>query len=154
MVSTHLVTPTAVLKLISFFLFPLTKKKATSVFRVLANHLTSFSFLHPVRRFMQTTISSTWVRIRGTDSLIYILYFLQQTGWSWPTFLIPLLTVSLWRPVNSNTEGLGKFLISLLSVVDHVTIYIYIYIYTYTLICPLQGQWPIPVKRQLGLCNA
>ena len=43
-------------KLISFFLFPLTKKKATSVFRVIANHSASFSFLHPVRRFVRTTI--------------------------------------------------------------------------------------------------
>ena len=55
-VSTHLVTQTAVLKLISFFLFPLTKKKATSVFRALANHSASLSLSlpHPVRRFIQT----------------------------------------------------------------------------------------------------
>ena len=118
-VSTHLVTPTAVLKLISFLLFPLTKKKATSVFRVLANHLVSFFFPHPVWRFVRTTISSTRVRLRGTDSLTHILFFLQQAGRIWPTFLIPLLTVNLWQPVNSNT---GEFLISLLSVVDHVTI--------------------------------
>ena len=92
-------------KLISFFLFPLRKKKATSAFRVLANHLASFFFPHTVRRFVRTTISSTRVRLRGTDSLTYIFYFLQLAGRSWPTFLIPLLTVRLWRPVNSNTEG-------------------------------------------------
>ena len=74
-------------------------------FRVLANHLASFFFLYPVRRFVRTAISSTRVRLRSTDSLTYILYFLQQAGRSWPTFLIPLLTVSLSRPVNSNTEG-------------------------------------------------
>ena len=70
-VSIHLITPTAVLKpgsasspgvlhqipvlSHSSFLFLLTKK-ATSVFRVLANHSASFSFLHPVRRFLRTTI--------------------------------------------------------------------------------------------------
>ena len=53
------------------------EEKATSVFRVLANHSASFSFLHPVRRFVRTPISSTWVRLWGTDSLTYILYFLQ-----------------------------------------------------------------------------
>ena len=76
-------------KLISFFLFPLTKKKATSVFKVLANHLASFFFPYPVKRFVRTTISSTRVRLRGTDSLTDILFFLQQAGQSWPTFLIP-----------------------------------------------------------------
>ena len=104
-VSTHLVTPTAVLKLISLFPISADEKGVTSVFRVLANNSASFSFLHPVRRFVRTTISSTRVRLRGTDSLTYILYFLQQAGRSWPTFLIPLLMVSLWQPTNSNTEG-------------------------------------------------
>ena len=75
-------------KLISLFLFPLTKR-ATSVFRVLANHSASFSFPHPVRRFVRTTISSTRVRLQSTDSLTYSHYFLQQAGRSWPTFLIP-----------------------------------------------------------------
>ena len=31
--------------------------------------------------------------------------FVTSAARNWPTFLIPLLTVSLWRPVNSNTEG-------------------------------------------------
>ena len=58
-------------------------------FRVLANHSTSFFFLHPVRRFVRTTISFTQVKLRGTDSLTHIFFFLQQAGRSWPTFLIP-----------------------------------------------------------------
>ena len=74
-------------------------------FRVLANHLASFFFLHPVSRFIRTTISSTRVRLRSTDSLAYILYFLQQPGQSWPTFLIPPFNGQSLRPVNSNTEG-------------------------------------------------
>ena len=88
--------PNCFLKLIYLSLFLLMKKGVTSSFRILANHLASFFFLHPVRRFVQTTISFTRVRLRGTDSLTYILYFLRQAGWSWPAFLIPLLTVSLW----------------------------------------------------------
>ena len=52
----HLVTPTAVLKLNSLFPISADEKGATSVFRVLANHSASFSFLHPVRRFVWTTI--------------------------------------------------------------------------------------------------
>ena len=87
-------TATSVPKLISFFLFPLTKKKATSVFRVLANRSASFSFLHPVRRFVRTTICSytlffihpvteckhllafilTWICYFGREELTYIPY--------------------------------------------------------------------------------
>ena len=129
-VSTHLVTPTAVLKLGSAsspgvqhqitrpltatsvlktkFFIPISadEKVCYFRFRILANHLASFFFLHPVRRFVRTTISSTRVGFRSTDSLTYILYFLQQAGPKvGPTFLILLLRVSLWRPVNSNTEG-------------------------------------------------
>ena len=120
-------------KLIFFIPISAEEKGCYFRFRILANHLASFFFLHLFWQFVRTTISSTRARLRGTDSLTYILYFLQQASQSWPTFLIPLLMVSLWRPVNSNTEGLGKFLISLLSVVDHMTIYIYIYIYIYIL---------------------
>ena len=51
-------------------------------------------------------------------------------GWNWPTFLIPLLTVSLWRPVNSNTECVGEIpYFSPLSGRPRDNIYIYIYIY-------------------------
>ena len=57
MVSTHFVTPTAVLKLNSFFLISTDEKGATSVFRVLANQSASFFFLYPVRWFIRTTIS-------------------------------------------------------------------------------------------------
>ena len=88
----------------SLSLFPLTKKVLLPLLD--SGQLFSlFLLLSPVRRFVRTTISFTRVRLRGTDSLTYILYFLRQAGRSWPTFLIPLLTVSLWRPVNSNTEG-------------------------------------------------
>ena len=79
-------------KLISFFLFSLTKKKATSVFRVLANNLASFFFLHPVRWFIRTTIYPytpffihpvteckhlltfilTWICYFGREELTYI----------------------------------------------------------------------------------
>ena len=55
MVLTHLVTPTVVLK--TKFFISADEKGATSVFRVLANHSASFSFLHPVRRFVRTTMS-------------------------------------------------------------------------------------------------
>ena len=60
---------------------------------------------------------STRVRLWSTDSLTYIL--------------ISSFNGQPLGPVNSNTEGWVKFLLSLLSVVDHVTIYIYIYIYIY-----------------------
>ena len=45
------------------FLFPISadEKGATSVFRVLANHSASFFFLHPVRRFVQTTICIQYI---------------------------------------------------------------------------------------------
>ena len=92
-------------KLIFFIPISAAEKGCYFRFRIPANLLASFFFPHSVRRFVRTTISSTRVRLRGTDSLTYILYFPWQGGRSWPTFLIPLLTVSLWRPVNSNTEG-------------------------------------------------
>ena len=76
-------------------------------FRVLANDLASFFFPHLVRRFVRITISPTRVSLRGTDSLTYILFFLQQAGRSWPTFLIPPFN-GHWRPVYSNTEGFGE----------------------------------------------
>ena len=88
-------------KLIFFIPVSTDEKEWYFRFRIMA----SFFFPHPVRRFVQTTISFTRVRLHGTDILTNILYFLRQAGQSWPTFLIPLLTVSLWRPVNSKTEG-------------------------------------------------
>ena len=85
-VSIHLITSTAVLKtpalllrpgfgirsrvlsqrplsskLNSFFPISADEKGATSVFRVLANHSASFFFLHPVRRFIRTTISIQYI---------------------------------------------------------------------------------------------
>ena len=78
-------------------------------FRVLANHLASFFFLHPVRRFIRTTICAyTPFFIHPvTECNISWLSFWPGfvTSAARPTFFIPLLTVSLWRPVNSNTEG-------------------------------------------------
>ena len=133
-VSIHLITATAVLKpgsasspevwhqipvlsgrplsskLNSSFLFPLAKK-TTSVFRVLTNHSAFFSFLHPVRRFLRTTILTSLYPLLYPSQSANICWFSFWSGFvtsaarNWPTFLIPLLTVSLWRPVNSNTEG-------------------------------------------------
>ena len=54
--STHLVTPTAVLKT-AFFIPISADEKGASGFRILANHLASFFFLHSIRRFVRTTIS-------------------------------------------------------------------------------------------------
>ena len=48
-------------KLNSFFPISTDEKGATSVFRVLANHSASFFFLHPVRRFIRTTISIQYI---------------------------------------------------------------------------------------------
>ena len=59
-------------KLNSFFLFPLTKK-ATSVFRVLANHSASFSFLTLSDDSFGLLSLSTRVMLWSTDSLTYIL---------------------------------------------------------------------------------
>ena len=91
---------TSVLKT-AFFIPISADEKGASGFRVLANHLASFFFLHPVRWFIWTTIRtslspslSTRVRLRSTDSLTYILIFSfngQPLG-----------------PVNSNTEGVGE----------------------------------------------
>ena len=55
-VPTPLVTPTSVLTT-AFFIPISADEKGASGFRVLANHLASFFFLHPVRRFVRTTIS-------------------------------------------------------------------------------------------------
>ena len=48
-------------KLNSFFPISADEKGATSVFRVLANHSASLFFLHPVRRFIRTTISIQYI---------------------------------------------------------------------------------------------
>ena len=76
------------------------RKRCYFRFRVLANHSLTLS----EDLFGQLSLPPGW-GYEGTDSQTYILYFLQQASWSWPTFLVPLLMVSLWRPVNSNTEG-------------------------------------------------
>ena len=99
----------------SFSLFPLTEEGATSalgfwpIIYPLSSSLQSQSanicWLSFCRQSVRITISFTRVRFRSTDSLTHILYFLRQASRSWPTFLICLLMVSLWRPVNSNMEG-------------------------------------------------
>ena len=110
-VFTYLVTPTAVLKLIFFILISADEKNCYFRSRVLANHSASFSFLHPVRRFLQTTICpctpslSILSQSANICWLSFWLWFVTSATRNWPTFLIPLLTVSLWQPVNSNTEG-------------------------------------------------
>ena len=77
-------------KLNSFFLFPLTKK-ATSVFRVLANHSASFSFFILSGDSFGLLSLSTRVRLWSTDSLTYIL--------------ISSFNGQPLGPVHSNTEG-------------------------------------------------
>ena len=87
------------------------RKECYFRFRVLANHLASFFFLHMVRRFIRTTICpyTPFFIHPVTECNISWLslwpgYFTSAAR-NWPLFLIPLLTVSLWWPVNSNTEG-------------------------------------------------
>ena len=77
-------------KLNSLFLFPL-MKKATSVFRVLANHSASFSFLTLAGDSFGLISLSTRVRLWSTDSLTYIL--------------VSSFNGQPLGPVNSNTEG-------------------------------------------------
>ena len=48
-------------KLNSFFPISAVEKVATSVCRVSTNHSAYFSFLHPVRRFIRTTISIQYI---------------------------------------------------------------------------------------------
>ena len=132
-VSINLVTPTAVLKLIFFIPISADEKGCYFRFGILANHLASFFFLHPIRRFVRTSITSKYVLIPSSLSirsqsadiswLSFWPGFVTSAARNWPTFLFLFLTVNLWRPINSNTEGWGKFLISLLSVVDHVIVY-------------------------------
>ena len=100
-VSTHLVTPTAVLKLNSLFLFPLDERDATSGFRVLVNHLASFFFFHlPLSCYSFGLLN--WppyipnLGLRSSGSLTSIRYFLQQAAWSWPTFFIPPFNGQFW----------------------------------------------------------
>ena len=92
------------------------RKEITSVFRVLGNHSASFLFPSPCQAipsgyYTDLCISpsqSTNLGLRSSGSLTSIHYFLQQAGWSWPTFLIPPFNGQSLRPVNSNTEGLGE----------------------------------------------
>ena len=112
-VSTHLVTPTAVLKLNSSFLFPLTKKGCYFRFRILANHLASFFFLHPVRRFPSDYYTdlcispSLFIRSQNANICWLSLWpgFVTSATRNWPTFPIPPFNGQSLRPVNSNTEG-------------------------------------------------
>ena len=111
----HLFTTTSVPKLI--FFTPISADGRSSHFRlrVLANHL-AFFFLSLVTE-CQHLLAFT---------LIHILYFHGQTGRRWFTLLFLFLTVSLWRPTNSNTRDSRNSL--LLSVGDHVTISTMLYI--------------------------
>ena len=99
-------------KLISLFLFLLTKR----VLLPLYGSGQSFSlFLLP--SLCQAIHSDYYIypqcspslSIRSQNANICWLSFwpgfVTSVARNWPTFLIPLLTVSLWRPVNSNTEG-------------------------------------------------
>ena len=80
-------------------------------FRVLANHLASPFFFHPVRRFVRTTIcpyTPFFIHLVTECNITWLSFwpgFVTSAARNWPTFLIPLLTVSPWWPVNSNTGG-------------------------------------------------
>ena len=85
-------------KLIPFLgLWPLIRLLSLSTpcqaisFRLLYVPYTPF-FIHPV-----TECNISW--------LSFWPGFVTSVAMNRPIFLIPLLTVSLWRPVNSNTEG-------------------------------------------------
>ena len=54
-------TAISILKTDFFLSISADEKGATSIFRALANNSASFSFLHPVRRFIQTTISIQYI---------------------------------------------------------------------------------------------
>ena len=103
-------------KLNSLFLFPLTKK-ATSVlgFWPIIWPLSPSSPCQVIHSGYCTDLCpsslSTRVRLRSTDSLTYILYFLQQVGRGvdlHSSFL--LLTVSLWGLLIQTQKGRGNFL--------------------------------------------
>ena len=111
-VSTNLVTTTAVLKLNSLFHISADEKGATSVFRVLANHSalsSSFTLSDDSFGLLYVSSISLSLSIRSQSANIFWRLFcpgfVTSAARNWSTFLIPLLTVSLWRPFNSNTEG-------------------------------------------------
>ena len=85
------------------FLIPISadEKGCYFRFRILANHLASF--------FCQA-ISSDYLRSQNANIcwLSFWPGFVTSAARNWPTFLFLFLTVSLWRPVNSNTEGVGE----------------------------------------------
>ena len=92
-------------------LFPLMEEGSYFRFGILANH---FTFFFPVRRLLRTTICPVYpffihpvteCKHLLAFTLTHILYFLWQTGRSWPTLLFLFLVVSLLRLANSNTEG-------------------------------------------------
>ena len=98
------------------FFFPTSADGRSSHFRlrVLANHFGFYLLPSPGQAIR--------VRSQSTDSLTHILYFLRQAMRNWPILLSCLNGHSFGWPANSNTEGLGTFFISPLSVGDHVTI--------------------------------
>ena len=111
------------------FLIPISadEKGATSAlgyWPIIRPLSSSFTLLGDSFRLLYVTIPPS-LSIRSQSANICWLSFwpgfVTSPARNWPTFLFLFSTVSLWRLVNSNTEGLGNFLISLLSVVDHVT---------------------------------
>ena len=84
-------------------LFPLTERRCHFRFRVLANRFASIFLLPMSGDSLGLLFLFTRVRLQSTDNPYF---FLSSTaGRSWPTFFMTLLTVNLWRPANSNTEG-------------------------------------------------
>ena len=108
-------SPRPVSKELIFF-FPTSADGRSSHFRlrVLANHFGFYLLPSPGEAIR--------VRSQSTDSLTHILYFLRQAMRNWPILLSCLNGHSFGWPANSNTEGLGTFFFSPLSVGDHVTI--------------------------------
>ena len=96
-----LFTATSVFK--TDFLIPISadEKGCYFRFRILANHLASF--------FCQAIRSDYYLFPPVTECkhlLAFILTWICYFGREELTYIpIPLLTVSLWRPANSNTEG-------------------------------------------------
>ena len=110
-------TATSVLKTEFFIHISSGEKGATSVFRVLANHLASFFFLTLSCNSFGLLYWPLWrVSVQPVTEckqllafiLTWIRYF-QLTGRSrsWPAFLIPLLTVNLWGLLIQTWRGWG-----------------------------------------------
>ena len=110
-------TVTSVLKTEFFIPISADGKGATSGFRVLANHLASFFFLTlscDSFGLLSWPLHPLLYPIRSQSVNISWLSFwpglVTSAARNWPTFLIPLLTVSLWGLLIQTWRGRGNFL--------------------------------------------